>query len=82
LTIEDNQLSYWLDSSQTADVVALTFLKEPIPMNIGTYGKPKQECELSNHLHKEILQLAIQIALENIQSPRVQTQAINIQTNE
>jgi hypothetical protein len=82
LTIEDNGLFYWLPDGSSATVAALTFLKEPNVMNKGTYGSDKVECELSNHIHKELLQLAIQIALENIQSPRVQSQAINIQTNE
>lgn len=82
LTTEDEGLYYWLPQSTTAEVVSLTFLKQPTPVNKGTYGFPKVECELSEHMHKELLQLAIQIALENIQSPRVQSQAINIQTNE
>jgi hypothetical protein len=39
-------------------------------------------CELSEHLHKEIVQTAVDISLENLQSPRVQTNIKNMQTIE
>lgn len=55
----------------------LTFIKKPSDICIGTYGnKPVQECELSEHTHKEIIQMAVTIALENLSSQRVQSQAV------
>ena len=61
----------------------VTFIKRPVQLNIGTYGSPVAECELSDHLHKELLQEAIQVALENIGSPRIQTQGpVNVQRTE
>lgn len=57
----------------------LTFIKYPKEICLGTYGKLYQECELSEHVQKEIIQLAVSIILENIGSPRTQSQ---IQVNE
>ena len=46
-------------------------------MNLGTYSdRDKQDCELSEHMHKEIVQAAATIALENLSSPRAQSQAV------
>lgn len=61
----------------------ITFIKEPNKIYLGTYPLPgvsftgpvsEVTCNLSNHTHPEIVQLAVTIALENIGSPRVQTQ--------
>lgn len=55
----------------------LTFIKFPKQMNLGTYSdSDKQDCELSEHMHKEIVQAAATIALENLSSPRVQSQIV------
>jgi len=51
----------------------LTYFKRPVLMNLGTYGELKQECELPDHTHKEIIQMAVDIAIENIESQRGQT---------
>lgn len=77
---EDGDIFTWVDSGSTVGGLLVTFLKKPAQVNIGTYGGVKTESELSEHTHKEIVQLAVQIALENISSPRTQTQeVINVQ---
>ena len=80
--IEDGNIYVWLEDGQDLDNYMLTFLKRPVDVNKGTYGQDKVECELSEHMHEELVQMAVQIALENIESPRVQTQTMNVQTNE
>jgi hypothetical protein len=61
----------------------LTFIKIPTKVYLGTYPLPNViftgpvpeiACDLSEHTHKEIVQLAVTIILENIGSPRVQSQ--------
>lgn len=61
----------------------LTFIKTPSKVYVGTYPLPgvpftgpvpEVTCDLSTHTHKEIVQLAVTIILENIGSPRVQSQ--------
>jgi len=55
----------------------LTFIKFPKQMNLGTYSdSDSQGCELSEHMHKEIVQAAASIALENLGSQRTQSQVI------
>lgn len=80
---EDGDIFVWTGNSNTVDGFQVTFIKRPVQLNIGTYGSPVAECELSDHLHKELLQEAIQVALENIGSPRIQTQGpVNVQKTE
>lgn len=80
---EDGDLFVWTATGYTIDALQVTFVAQPVLMNIGTYGEPLVECELSEHTHKEILQDAINIALENLSSPRVQTQGpVNAQQTE
>ena len=76
---EDGDIFVWTANPFIVGGFQVTFLKVPAQMNIGTYGQPRVDSELSEHLHKEILQEAIEIALENISSPRVKTQGpINV----
>lgn len=80
---ENGNILVWTAPGFVINGFQVTFLKRPQQVNIGTYGQPQVECELSEHLHKELLQEAIQVALENIGSPRVQTQGpLNVQTSE
>jgi hypothetical protein len=65
------------DGTFTIDKFKLTYLKKPRVIRYGTqYPTPTtdSECELPEHTHKEIVQLAVNIALENIESRRLQTQ--------
>jgi len=81
----DNVIIYFEDGdifcvcgSASIDKFQVTFIKRPVQMNIGSYGEPTSECELSEHTHREIVQMAVTITLENIESQRVQSQsAIN-----
>ena len=80
---EDGDIFIWTAKDLSINGFQVTFVAEPVQMNIGTYGETLTECELSPHLHKEILQDAINIALENLSSPRVQTQGpVNTQQTE
>lgn len=74
---EDNSI-FIVSGAGVIESLAVSFIKRPNQLNIGTYGGSKIECELSEHLHEEIVQVAVGIALENIESNRVQTHtAIN-----
>jgi len=42
-------------------------------VNVGTYGQPVVEFDLPEHTHKEVVQLAVSIAVENIESQRINT---------
>lgn len=70
---EDRDIFVLSDGTFTIPSVRLTYLKRPAQMNLGTYGQPLVQCELSEYVHKEIVQLAADIILENIESNRIQT---------
>jgi len=54
----------------------------PINLNVTTTAA-SVDCELSEHTHEEIVQMAVQIILENIESQRSQTQeALNVRKME
>lgn len=80
LFFEDGQLHIWTEIGGEIKNVLLTFIKRPIRMDITS--TPAVDCELSEHTHKEIVQMAVDITLENLQSPRVQTNEENIQKME
>ena len=81
---EDGDIFVWTSPGHSIKGFQVTFIAEPVHMHLGTYDSLVDvECELSSHLHKEILQNAINIALENLASPRIQTQGpVNVQQTE
>lgn len=64
------------DGTFTVDKCKLTYIKRPAIIDDVT------NCELAEHLHKEIVQLAVNVALESIESPRQQTQGNQLNTIE
>lgn len=82
---EDNNINIITEGNFTADVLAISFIKEPVLIKYGSqYPVPTTDvsCELSEQTHKEIIQLAVAIALENTDNPRLQTQMYNINNQE
>lgn len=76
-TIGTNELFELLtDGTYTISVYYLRYLKTPNSMQYGsTYVIPTTDvdCELSEHLHREIVELAALTALENVESRRIAT---------
>ncbi len=56
----------------------LRYLRKPATVNYFT----NTTCDLSEHLHSEIVTYAVNLAIENIESPRVITQSTQITRNE
>jgi hypothetical protein len=74
LYFEDGDIFVEHDSTFNALSVRLTYLRRPAQVNVGTYGEPVVEWDMPEHTHREIVQLAANIAIENFESPqRVQT---------
>jgi hypothetical protein len=72
---EDGDIFIWTAPGKTINGFQVTFLKRAAQLNLGGYSAtPRTDCELNEHMHKELLQVAITIALENLASPRVQSQ--------
>ena len=70
---ENGNILVRTDNTYTVPAMKLTYIKQPTKVNIGTYGQPVQEFEISEHIHNEIVQLAADIIIENIESRRIQT---------
>jgi hypothetical protein len=77
---EDGDIFIWSGQDSEVSNFLVTFVKRPTQINIGTYNSnPVTNCELSEYTHKEIVQYAVKIVIENIESPRSQSnQAMNI----
>lgn len=77
---ENGDVYVWTANESDVTNFMITFIRKPLEMSLGTYdiNKPVQDCELSEHLHKEIVQMAVKIALENIEAPRQNTQEENV----
>lgn len=63
----------------------LRYLRQPIKIQYGTqYQVPttNQNCELSEHTHREIIAIAIKNTLEDIESPRYQSTKNELNTIE
>lgn len=82
---ESGNLYIITSSGTTIDKVKLSYIKKPIQVKYGTqYPTPSADIDfdLPEHTHKEIIQLAVVIALENIESKRLETAALLKQTIE
>ena len=71
---EDRDIFVISDNTYTVPRVKLTYIKRPAQMkNAYVSDATLVECELSEYTHKEIVQLAADIILENIESQRFQS---------
>jgi len=62
------------DGSYTINRYFLRYVRQPIRLDIVTF--PTMSCELAEHTHAEIVDMAVTLALENIASPRLQSHMI------
>jgi len=77
---EDGGIYVLQDSTFTIGNLKLTYLRKP---TVIVYTNTTSElCELSEHTHKEIIQIAVNIAIENIESRRLQTQTEQVKVIE
>lgn len=56
----------------------LRYLSRPVPVSYSN----GTDCVLSDHLHREIVDYAVNLALENIESQRFKTQIVELNRNE
>lgn len=76
LFTEQGTLYLWT-GKYTIESFLVTFLKKPKKVNLGAYGLPKQEFEVSSHLVDEVAIDTSQMIIELIESKRVQTNPQN-----
>jgi len=58
-------------STSSVNNYRLRYIKEPVRIN--TITTPNVDCELTPMVHQEVVNIAISIALENIEAERIKT---------
>lgn len=71
-TIEENFIDIHTDNTFVVPEVIIKYIRTPKAMSI----KSGIGCELSEHTHPEIVEMAIKSILEGVQDPRYQTQTL------
>ena len=66
------------DSTTTLNAYYLRYIKKPVEVSLAN----NIDCDLSEELHREIIDAAVNLAIENVESPRFQTQGIELLRNE
>lgn len=69
-TIRDNFIDVYTSSIFIIDEVKITYIRKPIPISL-TLG---YDCELPDHTHQEIIDMAVASILERTADPRYKTQ--------
>lgn len=71
----DNPIATFIDEGisviPSAEALKMTCLRMPKDIS------ETQDCELAEHTHKEIVQLAVNLVIESVESPRVSTHRLN-----
>jgi len=82
--IQGKNIVYETKGNYTLSNVTITYIKVPVSIRLGTeYIIPTTDvdCELSSHVHSDILNMAVSMVLENFESPRYQTNLNELNKN-
>ena len=78
LPYEDFRNEIIVDNDSSVEEYFLRYLRKPAEVSF----IDDIDCDLSEHLHREIVDYAVNLAIENIESPRFQTQGSELYRNE
>lgn len=79
ITYENDEIKCYIDPDDVSDVagdypeLVLTYIKRPVRLNFFSTSGPSYIPEIDEHVIPEIISLAVDLAIENIESPRIQT---------
>jgi len=76
---KENTIEFITDGQYSVIAAYLRFLKQPAVVSIS--GTPV-DCDLAEHTHDEIVALAVQMALENVEQPRLESHSQLVNTME
>lgn len=82
--LEGNNLVVITDSYCSVNSIYIKYLREPrvLVLSVSNVAKETTTCELPEYACQEIVDLAVTILLENIESQRIQTQPVIAANNE
>lgn len=75
----NNTIEFISDATYAVNTAYVRYIKAPA---IVSYTAPVVSCDLPEHTHDEIVALAVQMALENIEQPRYQSYSQDVATME
>lgn len=81
---DDGYVRFITDGNYTLSKYYLTYLREPVEVysNTPAATPTTMDCDLPEHTHDEIVRLAVNIMLENIEQPRLKTHSEFVATME
>ena len=68
---DDTNVRLITDSNYTLDRYYLTYIR--VPATVDVVSVTTVDCDLPDHTHNEIVSISVDLMLENIEQPRVQT---------
>ena len=70
----NNTIEFITDGNYSVTEAYIRYIKQPVTVVYNTTS-----CDLAEHTHEEIVNMAVQLALENVEQPRLQsyTQGVN-----
>jgi len=77
-TIRDNKLDLYTNDIFIIEEVKLTYIRKPAEISLSL----QVSCELPEHSHREIVDMAVSSILESIADPRYKTHEIEVNKNE
>lgn len=76
--ITENYLDVFFDNKYVVEGVAISYFRKPAIVSLNN----NVSCDLAEHTHEEIVDLAVQVLLETLESPRFGTQKDIVNTDE
>ena len=76
--VYDDQIRVYGSPTFSVKKIIMDYLKKPVVINIFSHT----DCELAEHTHQEIVDLAVNMMLEAMEAPRIQTHTQQLFTNE
>jgi hypothetical protein len=76
----NNTIEFITDGNYSIPYAYLRFLCKPA--TVDSIATPTVDCDLAEHTHDEIVMLAVQLSLENIEQPRLETYSQLVNTME
>jgi len=81
--LKENQVNVIYDPYATLDSIYVSYIRKPDKLVRSTPGVGETTvCELPEQVHPELVALTISLMLENIESPRFQTQFLTLNNKE
>lgn len=81
--LDEDGFNFILDPSKVLSSVEITYFKRPLKLTSGTPAQGETDVpEVTEEMHSEIVALTVNLLLENLESPRSQTNELQLSRKE